>query len=66
VTVVLKQKFLIKYTAPLNAEMQLLSKKLLKDISFQELAEELVKLESARSVSKTCQYITTNKFAASA
>jgi hypothetical protein len=46
--------------------MKLPSKRLLKDISFQGLAEELAKLESARSVSKTCQYIMTNKFVASA
>jgi hypothetical protein len=66
VTVVLKQKFLTKYTALLSVEMKLPSKRLLKDISFQGLVEELEKLESARSVSKTCQYTMTNRFAASA
>jgi hypothetical protein len=66
VTTVLKQKFLTKYIAPLSVGMELLSKKLLKDISFQELVVELEKLESARSASRTCQFITMNRFAVSA
>jgi hypothetical protein len=38
--------------------MEQLSKRLQKDISFLELVVGLAKLESAKSVSKTCQSIT--------
>jgi hypothetical protein len=64
VTKVLKQMFLTKYIAPLSAGMERLNKKLQKDISFLELAVGLAKLESARSASRTCQYITTSQYAA--
>jgi hypothetical protein len=46
--------------------MQLLSKKLLKGTSFQELVEELEKLENARSVNKICQSTMMSKSAVSA
>jgi hypothetical protein len=66
VTKVLKQMFLTKYIAPLNAGMEQLNKRLQKDISSLELAAGLAKLENARSASKTCQYITMSQYAASA
>jgi hypothetical protein len=60
----LKQPFHIKYTAHHNVEMLQLKKKLQKDISFQELAVELVKLENAKLASSSYLYTMMIKFAA--
>ena len=60
----LKHLFLIKYIARQSVEMLQLKKKLQKDISFQGLAAELVKLENAKLASSSYLYTTMIKFAA--
>jgi hypothetical protein len=62
----LKQAFLIRYIALPNAEILQLKKKLLKGISFLELAAEREKLENAKHAIKTYQFITMTQYAANA
>jgi hypothetical protein len=59
----LKQAFLTKYTALQNAETLQLKKKLLKDISFLELAAEQEKLENAKRVIRIYQSIMMTQYA---
>jgi hypothetical protein len=61
----LKHLFLIKYIARQGVEMLQPKKRLQKGISFQELVEELARLESARLVTKIFPFITTTQFVAS-
>jgi hypothetical protein len=63
---VLKQLFLIKYTALRNAGMLQLKKRLLRGISFLGLVAEQEKLESARHAIKTYQFITMTRFVVNA
>jgi hypothetical protein len=62
----LKHLFLIKYIARQRVEMPQPKKRLQKDTSFQELVVGLEKLENAKPVNSSFQFIMTIRFAASA